>query len=129
MGDEQQIRDLINRWVSAVQNKDIDGILTDHAADIVMYDVPQPYRGNHGIDEYRDSWPQFLDWLRPGSVFEIDTLSVVAGSDVAFAYALLRCGRAEDFEREPDNRLRLTVGLRKDGERWAVTHEHHSYPA
>ena len=26
------------------------------------------------------------------------------------------------------NRLRLTVGLRKDAARWVVTHEHHSFP-
>jgi uncharacterized protein (TIGR02246 family) len=128
MTDEQQIRDLIERWVTAVQNEDIGGILEDHAADIVMYDVPQPHRGNRGIAEYRDSWPQFFDWLRTGATFELDTLDVVAGSDVAFAYALLRCGKPEDFEKEPDNRLRLTVGLRKDRDRWLVVHEHHSYP-
>ncbi|HEX3707858.1 MAG TPA: nuclear transport factor 2 family protein [Mycobacteriales bacterium] len=31
--------------------------------------------------------------------------------------------------KEPDYRLRLTVGLRKRGDAWVVTHEHHSYPA
>ena len=129
MTDEQQIRDLIERWVTAVQTEDIEGVLEDHAADIVMYDVPKPYRGNWGIGEYRDSWPQFFDWLRAGAIFELDTLDVVAGSDVAFAYALLRCGKPEDLAKEPDNRLRLTVGLRKDDDRWAVLHEHHSYPA
>jgi uncharacterized protein (TIGR02246 family) len=128
MTDEQQIRALIERWVTAVQNEDIGGILDDHAAGIVMYDVPKPYRGNRGIAEYRDSWPQFFDWLRTGATFELDTLDVVAGSDVAFAYALLRCGKPEDFEKEPENRLRVTVGLRKNDDRWLVVHEHHSYP-
>ena len=89
MTDEQQIRELIERWVRAVQSQDIEGILDDHAADIVMYDVPKPYRGNRGIHEYRDSWPQFFDWLRTGAIFELEMLDVVAGSDVAFAYALL----------------------------------------
>jgi ketosteroid isomerase-like protein len=28
----------------------------------------------------------------------------------------------------PDQRLRLTIGLRKAGGRWTVTHEHHSFP-
>jgi ketosteroid isomerase-like protein len=129
MTDEQQIRDLIEGWVTAVQSFDLDGVLVAHAADIVMYDVPPPYRGNCGLVEYRDSWPQFFDWLRDRGIFVLDTLSVVAGSDVAFAYALLRCGKPEDFDKEPDNRLRLTIGLRKIDGAWAVEHEHHSYPA
>lgn len=129
MTDEQQIRDLIERWVRAVQAQDMDLILEAHSADIVMYDVPPPERGNRGITEYRDSWPQFFDYLRGGAVFELVELSVTCGEDVAFGYGLLRCGKPEDFAREPDKRLRLTVGLRKDDGHWVVTHEHHSYTA
>jgi ketosteroid isomerase-like protein len=47
---------------------------------------------------------------------------------VAFAYGLLRCGTQDQFDANPDNRLRITVGLRKDGDRWTVVHEHHSFP-
>ena len=52
---------------------------------------------------------------------------MTAGTDVAFAYALLRCGGEDDFARDPDQRLRLTVGLRKVDGRWQVAHEHHSF--
>jgi ketosteroid isomerase-like protein len=45
------------------------------------------------------------------------------------ATALLRCGTEEDLTNDPDNRLRLTVGLRNEGGRWVVSHEHHSFPA
>jgi ketosteroid isomerase-like protein len=62
------------------------------------------------------------------SPFEIVSLDVTAGDDVAFAYALLRCGTAEEHERDPDNRLRLSLGLRKENGRWLVSHEHHSFP-
>jgi len=48
--------------------------------------------------------------------------------DVAFAHALLRCGTVDDLREDPQRRLRLTVGLRKEGERWVVAHEHHSFP-
>ena len=63
----------------------------------------------------------------PGAVFEIESLEVTAGPDVAFAFALLRCGTPEQFERQPEQRLRLTIGLRKADGRWTVTHEHHSF--
>ena len=57
-----------------------------------------------------------------------DLDGVLASEDVAFAYALLRCGTAEELEKDPDNRLRLTIGLRKEDGRWVVAHEHHSFP-
>jgi ketosteroid isomerase-like protein len=61
-------------------------------------------------------------------VFRLESLDVVAGTDVAFAYALLRCGTPTDFEQHPGQRLRLTIGLRKADGRWIVAHEHHSFP-
>ena len=96
--------------------------------DIVMFDVPPPYDGIRGIDAYRQSWPPFFEWQRQGADFEIVELDVTVGANVAFAYALARCGTPEEFAANPDNRLRMTIGLRKRDGRWVVTHEHHSFP-
>jgi ketosteroid isomerase-like protein len=92
-----------------------------------MFDVPPPERGVRGIDAYRQTWPGFFEWQASGAVFEIESLDVTVGVDVAFAFALLRCGTPEQFEDKPEQRLRLTIGLRKIGGRWTVTHEHHSF--
>jgi hypothetical protein len=73
--DEQQIRELIERWAQAAHEGDLAVVLADHAPDIVMFDVPPP----------------------------------------------------EDLARDPDHRLRLTVGQRRAGDRWVVAHEHHSF--
>ena len=102
-------------------------VLADHAPDILMFDVPPPEQGVRGIDAYRDTWPGFFEWQASGAVFEIESLDVTAGADVAFASALLRCGTPEELEREPEQRLRLTLGLRQAGGRWTVSHEHHSF--
>jgi ketosteroid isomerase-like protein len=99
-------------------------VLADHAPGIVMFDVPPPEQGVRGIDAYRETWPGFFAWQASGAVFEIESLEVTAGADVAFAFALLRCGVPADFD--PGHRLRLTVGLVKADGRWIVTHEHHS---
>ncbi len=87
--DQTAIRELIERWVQAVQAQDLDAVLADHASDIVMFDVPPPYDGVRGIDAYRDSWPPFFEWQRQGAVFEIVELEVTASTDVAFAHS--RC--------------------------------------
>src|SRR5215212_12277506 len=115
MSDESEIRALIERWAEAVHAGDMAGVLADHADDIVMFDVPPPEDGVRGIDAYRQTWPPFFEWQRQGAAFELVSLEVTAGADVAFAWALLNCGTDEEFKKDPDNRLRLTVGLRKEG--------------
>jgi uncharacterized protein (TIGR02246 family) len=127
--DEEQIRGTIERWAEAVHEGDLDTVLAEHADDIVMFDVPPPYDGVRGIDAYRETWPPFFEWQRRGASFEIVSLDVTAGEDVAYAHALLRCGTPQELADNPDNRLRLTLGLRKERGRWVVAHEHHSFPA
>jgi uncharacterized protein (TIGR02246 family) len=127
MTDEERIRALIQGWAAAVHTGDLAMVLADHAPDIVMFDVPPPYEGVRGIDAYRDSWPGFFRWQASGASFELESLDVTAGADVAFAYGLLRCGTQAEFDQNPAQRLRLTIGLRKTGDRWIVTHEHHSF--
>jgi uncharacterized protein (TIGR02246 family) len=127
MDDATQVRTLIERWARAVHAGDLDAVLADHAADIVMFDVPPPEDGVRGIEAYRATWPPFFQWQRKGASFEIVSLDVTAGDDVAFAHALLRCGTQEELKQDPARRLRLTMGLRKQGGRWTVTHEHHSF--
>ena len=126
--DQSQIRNLIEQWVDAVHRGDLTSVLRDHADDIVMFDVPPPQDGVRGIEAYRATWPPFFEWQAQGAIFEIVSLDVTASEDVAFAYALLRCGTPEEFAQRPDQRLRLTIGLRKEGGRWTVAHEHHSFP-
>jgi uncharacterized protein (TIGR02246 family) len=123
-----QVRALVERWAKAVHEGDLDTVLADHSDDIVMYDVPPPYDGVLGMDAYRDTWPPFFTWQQQGASFEIVSMDVTAGDEVAFAHALLRCGTPEELQEEPENRLRLTVGLRKEQGRWVVVHEHHSFP-
>ena len=125
---EQQIRTLIERWAEAVHRGDMTGVLAGDADDIVMFDVPPPQDGVRGIDAYRETWPPFFEWQARGASFEIVSLEVTAGDDVAYAHALLRCGTQQELAGDPDNRLRLTLGLRKEQARWVVAHEHHSFP-
>ena len=126
--EEQQIRTLIEQWAAAVHRGDMDAVLVDHSQDIVMFDVPPPQDGVRGIDAYRETWPGFFEWQAGGASFEIVSLEVTAGQDVAYAHALLRCGTPKELAEQPANRLRLTLGLRKEQGRWTVAHEHHSFP-
>jgi uncharacterized protein (TIGR02246 family) len=124
---EREIRALIERWAQAVHRGEMQQVLADHADDIVMFDVPPPHDGVRGIEAYRQTWPPFFDWQAQGASFEIVELDVTAGEGVAYAHALLRCGTPEHLAEHPEQRLRLTLGLRTEAGRWVVAHEHHSF--
>lgn len=127
MNHEDEIRNLIEDWAAAVRAGDEADVVAAHAEDIVMFDVPPPHDGVRGIEAYRATWPPFFDWLRAGSSFEITELSVTASDDVAYAWALLRCGTEQHLAEQPEVRLRLTLGLRRENGHWTVAHEHHSF--
>jgi uncharacterized protein (TIGR02246 family) len=124
--EEMVIRAQIEAWAAAVRAQDMAGILRDHSADMVMFDVPPPLH-LRGIAAYEASWPQFFEASPKPVRFDIMDLQITAGNDVAFAVALMRCAVIEDGNVDLD--FRLTVGLRKVDGRWIVTHEHHSVPA
>jgi len=124
--EEMAIRAQIEAWAAAVRAQDMAGILRNHSADMVMFDVPPPLR-LRGIAAYEASWPQFFEASPKPIRFDIKDLQITAGNDVAFAVALMRCAVIEDGDVDLD--FRLTVGLRKIDGQWIVTHEHHSVPA
>ena len=127
--DEKAIRSLIERWATAVHACDLDWVLADHADDIVMFDVPPPDQGGAASMRTGSTWPPFFEWQAKGASFEIESLEVTAGNDVACRIQLAPCGTPDELTADPDLRLRLTIGLRKHDGRWLVTHEHHSFPA
>jgi uncharacterized protein (TIGR02246 family) len=123
---EQAIRIHVENWSRAVREKDLDGILANHAPDLVLFDVPAPIQWR-GIDDYRKSWEMFFGWS--SGEFEIDELSVTAGDDVAFCHGLIRCAGADELGRREVLTVRLTIGLKRIDDRWVVLHEHHSEPS
>jgi uncharacterized protein (TIGR02246 family) len=127
--DQAQIRDLVSRWIAAIQKHDLARVTADHTDDITMFDVPPPVMVR-GIDAYRQTWPQFFQWLRDNDgTFQLVDLTITTGNTVGYAFALLKCGTREEMTRDDSARLRLTLGLKKIDGVWNIAHEHHSFPA
>jgi ketosteroid isomerase-like protein len=124
--DDVQIRTVIDNWAQAVRAQDMDRILANHAANVLLFDVPLPVQ-SRGIDAYRESWNLFFRSMPMPVVFDLSELSITAGNDVGFAHGLIR----GDIEggNEAYHAIRLTVCLRKSGDQWEVVHEHHSVAA
>ena len=89
-----------------------------------MFDVPPPLQSK-GIEAYKATWNLFYSGTVDRVVFEILNLDITAGTDVAFATAIMQCIDCQEGELT----FRLTIGLRKISGQWVITHEHHSVPA
>jgi ketosteroid isomerase-like protein len=126
--DEAAIRALVENWAKAVRSRNIDGILANHSADVLMFDVPPPLQ-SRGIDAYKKTWDLFFSWSQDPVLFDFTEMNITAGSDVGFVTAVMRCAGREPNGERSDLEFRLTIGLRKIAGQWVVTHEHHSIPA
>ena len=126
--DEAAIRKVVESWAAAVRRRDFAGIRQNHSPDIVMFDVPPPFQSK-GIEAYKKTWDLFFSCSKDPIVFDITSMTITAGSDVAFVVAAMHCTESgADGERQRLD-FRLTIGLRKIDDRWTVMHEHHSLPA
>lgn len=123
---EGQIKALIEAWADAVRRHDLPAILAHHDEDIVMFDVPPPFQ-SRGMEEYKKTWDLFFKYHKPSQTFDIEELAIIAGDDVAFAVAIMRC--VSNPPEDGGFLFRLTIGLRKIDGAWRITHEHHSVPA
>jgi uncharacterized protein (TIGR02246 family) len=126
--DETAVRNVVESWTAAVRRQDLEGILQNHAPDIVMFDVPPPFQ-SRGIEAYRKTWDAFFSWSSDPVPFDITEMNITAGQDVAFVVATMHCAEPGANGEQKSLDFRLTVGLRKIDGRWQITHEHHSIPA
>lgn len=125
--NEAQVRQLIDAWATAFRAKNIDGLVSRHAQEIVLFDVPAPLQ-HRGRDAYRKIWERWLPTLEGPLGCEISELTIAAGDDVAFSHSLNRITSKRTDGVTTDVWVRVTVGFRKIDGAWTVTHEHVSMP-
>ena len=126
--DPKNVADVLHvfdRWIEAIQSRNLDGVVAQHPSDVVMFDVPMP-PSIKGIGAYRETWAPFFRWFGERGVFEPSELTITAGDDVAFSHCLVRCeGSQGEGSYLP---VRVTLCYHKVDGQWLIAHEHHSVP-
>jgi uncharacterized protein (TIGR02246 family) len=123
-----EIRALIAQWAKAVRDENRPGIRAAHDVDILMFDVPPPFR-SRGLDAYMATWENFFSSQEKPVAFDLHDVQVTCGEDVGFVTAVGKCVNIDrDGKPEPLD-FRLTVCLCKIDQKWRIVHEHHSLPA
>jgi ketosteroid isomerase-like protein len=125
--DEAQIRQRLESWTKALRAKDLDGLMSHYAEEILVFDLAPPLQYK-GAVAYRKNWADWFPSFQGSVGCEIRDLSVTTGGDVAFCHSLNRITGTRTNGENTDVWVRATVGFRKIGGKWMVTHEHFSVP-
>ena len=125
--DEAQIRGIIEQRVRAVRDKDINALMSNHAPDVLSFDVLNPLQ-NTGAEIIRGRAEKWLSSYQSPIGYEVRDLSITTDETVAFCHYLYRVSGTLKDGGEVDMWVRATVGLRKIDGKWTITHEHQSVP-
>lgn len=120
---ENEIRSLVAAYANAMRAQDAPAVIAFYDPALVRFDIAAPLvtTGADALDEAGlEEW--FAGWTGP-FVFDTRDLTVAAAGNIAFCHALIRfTGTRQDA----DHALwaRWTLGLRRQGGQWRITHEH-----
>ncbi|HEU5220399.1 MAG TPA: nuclear transport factor 2 family protein [Gemmatimonadales bacterium] len=124
--EEVQIRALTDEWADALRGKDIDGVMSHYAPDVVVFGITPPLQYD-GARAHRKHWETMFASYDGPLGYQIRELAVTAGADVAHGSSVNRISGLRNGVAE-ETWIRVSLGYRKiDGE-WKVTHEHASVP-
>ena len=124
---DQEIRTLVDGFAQAIREKNLDALLTHYSPELVVFNVAPPLR-DKGIEANRKSWKEWFDSFKSGIDYQVRELTVAGNDDVAFSHSLNHVAGESREGGRVDAWVRVTVGYRKVGGKWLVTHEHVSMP-
>lgn len=125
--ENEQIRNLIDTWVQAVREKDVEGSAAPYASDVISYDLVNPLRYN-GSDMIRKRLTEWFASFEGPIGIEFRDLDVTAGDDVAFCHGLHHVDGTKTDGTKLEMWWRTTLCLSKIEGRWTITHSHDSVP-
>jgi uncharacterized protein (TIGR02246 family) len=125
--NEAAIRELIDRFAKAIRAKDVNGVMSAFAQNIVSFDIVPPLQAV-GAEVFVKHWQELFE-LYPNQIHvEFPDVSVTAGDDVAFSYCLHRVSGTLKNGQHTDRWLRWTACYRKINGKWLIVHEQVSVP-
>lgn len=125
--DEIEIQRLIEGYVEAFRARDLDGIMSMYAPEVVTFDVVPPLQ-YVGADAMRKRWEEAFSSL-PGPIgYEIANLSITVGEDMAFTHSFNRTSATLPTGQQIGTWVRWTACWRKIGGQWLLVHDQISVP-
>jgi len=126
--NEAEIRALLDGYVTAIRNHDLDGVKAAWAPDLLAFDIIAPLQ-YVGAEAFGKIWQTIFEVFEKPIPYEIRDLRITAGDDVAFSHSLNRNSGTMKNGQKVDLWLRWTAGYRKIDGKWRIAHVHVSVPA
>jgi uncharacterized protein (TIGR02246 family) len=126
-GEEAEIRQLIGEFQRAIRAKDLSGVLSVYAPDIVSFDLVPPMQ-HVGIAAYRRPWEETFASFEGQIRYEVSNLHITAADDLAFSHSLNQMSGVATSGKATSVWVRWTACYRKLDGRWHITHEQVSVP-
>jgi ketosteroid isomerase-like protein len=83
--DEAKILELRDRWLRALRTKDLEGIMSCYAPDILVFDLLPPLR-YAGADEYKKNWAEWFPTFQGPIEYEVLELTITTKKNVYRTY-------------------------------------------
>jgi ketosteroid isomerase-like protein len=112
----------------AIRAKDIDGVMSLYAPNIVSFDIAPPLR-YAGADNKRRAWQEFFAVHTGPVAYEVRELTVMTQGELAFVHSLNHVSGTLAGGHTSDLWLRWTACFRRTDGVWLVVHDHVSVPA
>ena len=125
---EALIRQRVEDAVKALRAKDIDGVMSLYAPDLVSFDITPPLR-YVGADNKRRAWQEAFATFAGPFDYEVRDLNVTTQGDLAFVHSLNHVNATLASGQIVDMWLRWTACFRRIDGVWLVVHDHVSVPA
>ncbi len=127
MHDEAAIRELLDRFAKAFRDKDVSGVMSVFAKDIVSFDILPPLQ-TVGAEAFVTHWQEFFESHQGPILVEFPNIRIAIGDDAAFSYCLHRIKGTLKNGQHTDWWLRWTACYRKTNGKWLIVHEQVSVP-
>jgi uncharacterized protein (TIGR02246 family) len=125
--DAAAIRELIDGFVKAIRAKNIDGVMSVFAPEVVSFDLGPPLQHGGG-EAFMKRWQGLFESYQNAIDYEVRDLTITAGDDVAFSHSLNRVSGTLQNGQKSDRWLRWTACYRKRNGKWLIAHEQVSVP-
>ena len=121
--DDAEIKRLIAELQQAVGAKNIDGIMSHYAADVVVFNLKPPYQIRE-MAKWREVWEMSLAHFPASFGTETRDMAITVSGELAFARYLL------SFTGLPGSQtwIRVTTIYKRNDGKWLIVHEHNSVP-
>jgi len=124
---ENAIRELIQRRIQAIRNKDAKAAIGCLSTDVVAFEMIPPLALADGAARDEQGFAAWLSGFEEVDV-EIRGLRIEAESNVAFAHSLNHLTGIRADGSAISLWMRSTLGFRREGGDWRIVHAHTSVP-